>query len=212
VPSGRVPNTIGWAAIGLIVAAAPAPASAACGGVKRARAAKNRTPGRAPLAIGDSVMLGAVPEVARAGFEVNVRGCRQMSEALRLMRGRKGARTLPRYVVIALGANGPIRGSEVRAAMRIVGRRRVLGLLTPRRGDDGDATLFRGVARRHRRRVQLLDWARHTAGRSGWFSGDGLHLGAGGAAAMGRMLRRSLRRVYPLRLRWRRRKAEGGRP
>ena len=67
--------------------APPDRAGAACGGVRTAYPAKKRDRQYAPpLAIGDSVMLGAVPQLARAGLEVNARGCRQMSEGLRVIR------------------------------------------------------------------------------------------------------------------------------
>ena len=64
---------------------------AACGGVQHFRRPKLRRPGAPPLAIGDSVMLGAVDPLAGAGFEVDVRGCRQMSEGLGVLRAAPGA-------------------------------------------------------------------------------------------------------------------------
>jgi hypothetical protein len=197
------PRRLGWT-VGLLaalLAVAAAPAQAACGGVKHVRAARNLTPGPAPLAIGDSVMLGALDEVARAGFEIDTRGCRQMGEGLRVIRARKRAGRLPRFVVMALGTNLDITPSQVRAALAILGRRRVLGLVTPREegGHAGsDAAVVRAAGRRHHGRVLVLDWARYSAGRSGWFAGDGIHLGPAGAAGLGRLLGRGLRRVYPL--------------
>ena len=67
------------------------PAAAACGGVKHVRPKADRNPGRAPLAIGDSVLLGALGEVSGAGFEIDTRGCRQMSEGLGVMRAPQRA-------------------------------------------------------------------------------------------------------------------------
>src|SRR4051794_41114660 len=69
-------------ATGCLLLAMPADALAGCGGVVHARAAWHAQHRRAPLAIGDSVMLGAVPDLARAGFEVDARGCRQIGEAI----------------------------------------------------------------------------------------------------------------------------------
>ena len=167
----------------------------ACGGVRHASAVKRGAQGRAPLVIGDSVLLGAVPQVAAAGFEVNTRGCRQMSEGLGIIAARKRAKTLPHFVVIALGANGSISASQIREAMRLVGRDRVLGLVTPRElggGQGSDARNVRAAGRRFPGRVVVLDWVRFSAGRGGWFAGDGLHLGRSGARGLARLLRRGL--------------------
>jgi hypothetical protein len=47
-------------------------------------------------------------------------------------RGAAGA--LPRVVVIALGSNSSFTRGDVRSALRILGPRRILGLVTPERG------------------------------------------------------------------------------
>jgi hypothetical protein len=193
--------------LGLVFAmtltAPPERASAGCGGVRTAYPPKERRHFAPPLVVGDSVLLGAVREVARAGLEVDTRGCRQMSEGLRVLRARR--RTfLPSRVVIALGANWSVRYAEVRAAMRIVGRRRLLVLVTPREsgGRAGrDARVMRKVARRFPRRVRLLDWVRFSRGHPGWFAGDGLHLSVRGARAFARLLHRATRMEPPLRAR-----------
>ena len=180
--------------------APPERASAACGGVRTAYPPKKDRRFAPPLAIGDSVMLGAVPQVARAGLEVNTRGCRQMSEGLRLLRARRGT-FLPSRVVLALGANWSISFRQLRAALRIVGPRRLLVLVTPREtggGQSGDAWAMRRAARRFPRRVRLLDWVRHSRGRSGWFAGDGLHLSRTGARAYARLLGRATRMRPPV--------------
>ena len=177
------------------------PAAAACGGAKHVRPAADRNPGRAPLAIGDSVLLGALGPVSRAGFEIDTRGCRQMREGLGVLRRRARARTLPGFVVVALGSNLDITAGQIRAALRILGPRRVLGMVTPRE-DARDARVIRAAGRRHGKRLIVLDWAAYSAGRRRWFGGDGLHLGPGGAAGLARLLSRGLNRVYPLQARF----------
>jgi hypothetical protein len=184
---------------------APAPVAADCGGTKHFKARKRLIRGRQPLAIGDSVMLGAAKQLAAAGFEVDVRGCRQMSEGLRVIAARRRAGTLPRIVVIALGSNLAITSSDIRRALRAVGRRRLLGLVTPRKsggGSGSDSGVIRRAGRRHPGRVKVLDWVRYTAGHGGWFAGDGLHLGPAGAAGMVRLLLRIVPRVHPQRGGW----------
>jgi hypothetical protein len=188
----------------LLCLAAP-PAHAACGGVKRFHAHRNVGPGRPPLAIGDSVMLGAAKQLAAEGFDVNVHGCRQMSEGLRVLRKRRRAGTLPEVVVVALGANWTIEPSEIRAAVHTLGRRRTLGLVTPREdggGSGSDARVVRAAGRHYPDRVKVFDWVAYSRGHRGWFGGDGLHLGPAGVRGLARLLRGAFKLITPLQDRW----------
>jgi hypothetical protein len=168
----------------------------ACDASQHLAAKRKPAHGRAPLAVGDSVMLGAADRLARAGFEVDARGCRQMSAGLDVLDQRRRSGTLPRVVIVALGTNWVITRADVRRALRIVGPRRLLVLVTPRElggGSSSDATVVRTAGRRHPRRIAVADWVRVSAGHSSWFAGDGIHLGSGGVAGMVRMLRPYLR-------------------
>ncbi len=186
---GRLATLVVLALLG-----APAAAAQACGTGDHRGARDARGGERRPLAIGDSVLLGALGPVAAAGLEVDARGCRTFGQGLALMRARRHARTLPAVVVLALGTNGSVRRSDVLTALRIAGRRRHLLLVTPRElggGSGSDARVLRAVARRHPQRATVLDWvrfARHRA-RSGWFAPDGIHLGAPGARGIATLLR-----------------------
>ncbi|MET0973098.1 MAG: hypothetical protein ABWY95_06745 [Thermoleophilaceae bacterium] len=183
--------------LAVLLVAVPA-ASADCGGVVRKAAQRDAGPGRPPLAVGDSVMLGAVDELAAVGFDVDARGCRQMSEAVDVLRSR--GRGLPKVVVVFVGANWTISIREVRAALGVVGPSRVLGLVTPREtggGSGSDAAVVRAAGRRWPDRVRVLDWVLYTAGHGEWFASDGLHLGPGGADAMARLFRGALAWLAP---------------
>ena len=169
-------------------AAAPA-AEAACGGAERFQPTKLRRPGPPPLAIGDSVMLGAAPQLGRRGFEVDVRGCRQMSEGLAVLSARRRAGSLPDVVVVALGTNWTVTTDQIRAALRILGPERVLGLVTPPEVGgvaSSDQAAIRAAGRRWKLRVKVLDWVAKSAGRS--WTWDGMHLTPAGAAAYARLL------------------------
>jgi hypothetical protein len=164
-----------------------------CGGVVSAGPSDWHRGYRAPLAIGDSTMLLALPDLSREGFAVNAHGCRQYPEALSLLRSLRDAHALPRVVVIALGANGEISDSDIEAALATLGRDRLLVLVTPRElgGRAGsDAALVRAEGRRHPRRVRVLDWVAYSAGHAGWFEPDGLHLSLDGSAALARLIGR----------------------
>lgn len=173
------------AAVGV---AAPA-AQAACGGVQQFPPTKLRGSGDPPLAVGDSVMLGAARELQRSGFEVDVRGCRQMSEGLGVLAGRQSAGELPEVVVVALGTNWTVTTGEVRAALKIMGPQRVLGLVTPPEvggAASSDQTTIRAAGRRWKLRVKVLDWVARSAGHS--WTWDGMHLTPEGARAYARLL------------------------
>jgi hypothetical protein len=202
----KIANSIDGKTICLVVVAlavAVEPATAACGGVKHANPARDGAPGGvpAPLAIGDSVMLGAIEELAGAGFEVNARGCRQMSHGVRLIERRLRARRLPGAVLILLGANWTIERRQIERALRLLGPERHLVLLTPfESGGWGgrDARRVRAAGRRHPRRVMVLDWVDYGAGHPRWFGDDGLHLTSRGAAALARLCSRVLPKLREL--------------
>ena len=180
------------AAAALAALAAPPAADAACGGVQHFEPTELRQPGPPPLAVGDSVMLGAVGPLRRSGFEVDTRGCRQMSEGLGVVRARRDAGSLPDVVVVALGTNWTVSVRQIRSGLMILGRERVLGLVTPPEVggvSSSDQRAMRAAARRWPRRAKLLDWVRHSAGRD--WTWDGMHLKAEGARAYARLLSRA---------------------
>ncbi len=140
-------------------------------------------------------MLLALPGLAREGFDVNARGCRQYPEALALLSVLEHAHQLPHMVVIALGANGSIEPSEIAQVLRILGRGRILVLLTPRElggGSGADAQLVRAEGRRHSANIVVLDWVAYSAAHPDWFEPDGLHVNPTGAAGMIRLIARVL--------------------
>jgi hypothetical protein len=181
---------LGAAAAGALLGAVPA--QAACGGVEHFSPTKLRRPGRAPLAIGDSVMLGAAHQLAAAGFEVDVHGCRQMGEGLGVIAARARNGTLPNVVVVALGTNWTISTSEIRSGLRLVGPARVLGMVTPPEeggGASSDQAVIRAAGRRWPDRVKVLDWVVYSSGHD--WTWDGMHLKPEGAAAFTRLLSRA---------------------
>ena len=173
------------------VAAWPATAGA-CGELRHARARSHPAGvGRAPLLIGDSTSIIATPILGRLGVEADAHGCRFFGQGVQMLRGRRRAHTLPHVVVLALGANGPVSRGQISAALRIVGRDRVLALVTARRSPGSDASMH-AAARRHPDRVLLIDWVAFSAGHGSWFAGDGLHVGLAGASAYAHLIRRRI--------------------
>lgn len=180
-------------ALTLVLSCLFSPAAAwACGELRHAGAVRGpRSLGRAPLVIGDSTMIFAAPKLGRMGIEADAHGCRQFGEGISMLSARRHSGTLPAIAVLALGANGPIGPGQISRALSVLGRRRILGLVTPRRSPMSDARM-RAAAHRHPDRVLLIDWVTHSAGNGQWFAGDGLHVDDGGATAYARLIRRTL--------------------
>src|SRR3954464_14736935 len=154
---------VATALVALVTMVAPPAAKAGCGGVEIATP-KHKVAPRAPLAIGDSSMLLALPALARVGYKANARGCRQFAEGLRILRGARRAHQLPHLVVLALGADAAVTGRQIDQAKKILGPKRKLGLVTPRElggGESNDARVIRNAGRRDPSRVKVLDGVRY---------------------------------------------------
>jgi hypothetical protein len=185
-----------------LAGASPAPRAtqSGCGGVDTAAPTHWHAGYRPPLAIGDSTMLLALPELAREGFSVNAHGCRQYPEALSLLGGLRSAGALPHLVLIALGGDGSVSSGEVEQALQVLGRGRLLVLVTPLElggGSGANAQVVRSAGARHEAQVRVLDWVAYSAGHPSWFQPDGLHLTFPGAAAFSGFLGRVIALAEP---------------
>ena len=184
------------AVLAAVAATSPVSASAAaCGEAQHYMPVDRVASSPPPLAIGDSVMLGAVEPLRRGGFEVDARECRQMTEGLRVLGARARAGTLPSAVAVGLGTNWNVTLAHIRRALRVLGQERVLVLVTPRElggAASTDQDAIRAAGRRWPGRVRVADWVAHSAGHRDWFWSDGLHLRARGARAFARLISRTL--------------------
>jgi lysophospholipase L1-like esterase len=138
------------------------------------------------VALGDSTMLLSLPGLAADGFEANAHGCRELYQAVDMLGRLKAQGALPHMVVIALGSNGTVSQANLDDALRVMGRTRLLVLMTPRElggGSGSDTANERIEAARHPGQILLLDWVRESAGHSNWFQPDGLHLTYPGVSA-----------------------------
>lgn len=137
------------------------------------------------FAIGDSVMLGAKPNLAAHGFTVDAKVSRQFFKAPGLLRARGSA--LPRNVVVALGTNGNITLRDCKAVVTLAGPSRRVFFVNnkvPRSWESANnAMLARCDAAFERNRVGVIDWKAYSAGQFGWFGGDGIHLTGTGRRA-----------------------------
>jgi hypothetical protein len=167
----------------------PGAAQACCIGIHLNPPHHARASGSPPLAIGDSVLLGAAHEVAREGFEVDAREGRFMRNALKVLRHLRRDHRRPPVVVIAIGTNFPATPDEIRSALHLLHHNQTLAFVTPKRSGSGlPSGALWSAHRRHPRRVRVLDWLSFSAGHADWFYGDGTHLRPVGARAYARLL------------------------
>jgi len=145
-------------------------------------------------AIGDSVMLGAKPNLVSRGFVVNATESRQFSQALPIIKIKLANGTLPRNVIIALGTNGYITYSDCTAIVKAAGPNRRVFLVNnrvprvwqstnnKRLAACANSTVFAAS------RVYLIDWYSYSRNRPTWFYSDGFHLKPAGKSAYATLL------------------------
>lgn len=143
-------------------------------------------PGRSALAdvaltaIGDSVMVSAAGALhARLGPSgyIDAQNRRQFSDAITIAKAMREEGRLSNVVVVHLGNNGPVRGSDVDALMReLTGVPTVLLVNVRVDGSWRDSVnqTFADSAGRHAT-IRLVDWYGYSDGHHDWFQRDGTH-------------------------------------
>src|SRR5881275_1515738 len=100
------------------------------------------------------------------------------AEGLCVLRRYKRRHALPHLVVLALGTNWIVRRIDIERALTLLGPRRVLGLVTPRKkgGRVGaEPRVEKRAQRAQPHRIVVLDWVRRSAGHREYFDADHLH-------------------------------------
>jgi len=176
-----------------------------CKQIHRGKAQIDPNPkGRAPVALGDSTMILPIPNLNAVGYSVNARGCRGFKEAVNIARKLKAKHHLPHLVLINAYGNGGVNPGLISEALDVLGRTRVLGLITAYNADTGhppapDTDVLFKAQRQYRHRIFVLDLvgysrshhsAEPTAGA--WFLPDLYHPNYTGADAYATFLATAL--------------------
>jgi hypothetical protein len=176
-----------------------------CKKIHRGNAGVDPNPkGRAPVAIGDSTMILPIPNLDAAGYSVNARGCRGFREAVNIARKLKAKGHLPHLVMINAYGNGGVNPGLISEALDVLGKRRVLGLITAYNADTGAPpapntdVLFK-AAKQYPHRVFVLDWVKYSLSHhaaeptpGAWFLPDLFHPNYTGAQAYADFLAQAL--------------------
>lgn len=145
-------------------------------------------------AIGDSVMLGAKPNLVSRGFVVNATESRQFSAAVSIVRAKASNGTLPRNLIIALGTNGYVSPTDCVTIVKLAGPNRRVFLVNNRVPRVWQAENNRRLAACANNtafaasRVYLIDWYSYSRYKSAWFYSDGFHLTPTGRSAYATLL------------------------
>lgn len=159
---------------------------------------------KAPLAIGDSTMLLPIPNLTKAGFNVNAKGCRGFRQSVLVMQQYAKKGRLPHLILLGAYSNGGVNPGLVDFALDVAGPNRALGFITQYDADTGeppaaDTDVIRAAARKYPRRIVLLDWVDHSLPHhsdqapDGWFLPDLFHPNFTGAQEFTDFLAGSLR-------------------
>ncbi|HEY8546316.1 MAG TPA: DUF4214 domain-containing protein [Acidimicrobiales bacterium] len=158
------------------------------------------------LAVGDSVMLGAVEPIQGIPnwrVTVDARGCRQptwrgdgcgaedIPSGIDALRAARAAGQLGGAVVLHLGNNGPMSAEEFDALMAEVADQRLVLALTlhePRSYEGPNNAVITGATARWPN-LRIIDWHSAAKDHPEWFGdGEGIHLSRTGAAAMAELI------------------------
>jgi hypothetical protein len=156
--------------------------------------------GPPPIAIGDSTMLFPIPDLNKVGFDVNAKGCRGFKQAVWVARDMRNRGVLPRLVLINSYGNGGVNRDLIKFALKVIGPKRTLGLVTAYNADTGeppapDTNVFVQAAKEHPKQIKLLDWVKYSLPHhkvdpapGAWFLPDLFHPNVVGSAAYAHFL------------------------
>ena len=176
-------------------AARPGPGSAAAVADDRSPAPAGSRTWRPVLGVGDSVMLGASPELLPAlgkGAVIDAHVSRQFDVGAQIVRDRV-AQLKPNTVVIHLGNNGfiPFTGLEaLLKSLRGVPRVVLVNVRVPLEWQDSVNDALAYAAPRYKN-VRLVDW--HAASGGSGLLVDGTHMTPAGAAIYARLISKAVR-------------------
>jgi hypothetical protein len=134
------------------------------------------------IGIGDSVMLGARPQLRARNFTVNAHVDRQFWQGVDIVERLAANGRLPRHVVVHLGNNGYLSLDSCRELLDAVGNRELalVNLHVPRSWRNENNDRLRRCARGEAN-VHVIDWNGYSHGHDRWFASDGYHLTTLGA-------------------------------
>jgi hypothetical protein len=141
--------------------------------------------GLAPVALGESVMLGARPILNAGGITVDAEVSRQGRQMVALVQAMRAADQLGQTVIIQIGTNGSVSSADFAAIMAqlpadLTPQVVFLTVRAPKKWIDANNAIIRSLPAQYKN-VSVLDWAVASNGTK--LCSDGIHVVCGGGAA-----------------------------
>ena len=143
-------------------------------------------------AIGDSVMLGAVPELQRRMPDIQIDAAvgRQVSTVIGIVQKLAASNELGQVVVLHIGNNGTFSSSQFDTLMSLIGPQHTVVFIDVKADRDwaseNNRVIEQGVARYPN--ASLLDWLRLSQSHPEYFYDDGIHLRPAGQVAYAQLI------------------------
>lgn len=147
------------------------------------------------VAVGDSVMLGAKPQIEAAmpGIRVDGKVARQFDSLTAVAQWYIQEGYVPGTLIVHAGTNGTFEDEDLDKLIEAAGDRKVL--LVNAKVERGWRDLVNGrmaAAADRYDNVELVDWYGFSNGNPEWFTGDGSHLKPEGARQFAELIRTHL--------------------
>jgi peptidoglycan/LPS O-acetylase OafA/YrhL len=135
--------------------------------------------------LGDSVMVGATPELLKRlpKLSIDSQVGRQLSKGIQILTERKNNGVLSDTVIIHLGNNSPINANQMTALVNLLSDTKkiiLINLKLPRNYESANNRLFSDMANKNKN-VTVIDWRENSMNAKNIFGKDGIHLTANGA-------------------------------
>jgi hypothetical protein len=131
------------------------------------------------LAIGDSVMLGAAPEMTKYGVTVDAQKSRPFKAALPIVNYVKSINALGSAVVIHLGTNSGTSQETIDSIVSVLSDVPLVLVLTNsvpgKNWEESNNRLIRALPERYPN-VQIIDWKKYATDHPKWLYDDLTHL------------------------------------
>ncbi len=133
-----------------------------------------------PYSVGESVMLGAAPQLQAGGFQVNAAVSRQGKNVAEVIGQLRAAGQIGRVVVVQTGTNGPVSDQTLDTIMSFLPAKDTplvvfMTVRAPRGWIADNNTRIRQLPSRYPN-VKVLDWAKESDKVAGELASDGYHL------------------------------------
>ena len=138
---------------------------------------------RPPIAVGESVMLGAVPQLHVGGFAVYAEESHQADWVVGVVGQLRAYEQIGNTIVIQTGTNGQLTAEQLDAIMALLPAEEVpqvvfLTVRAPKPWIDGNNELIRALPAKYPNQVKVLEWKGLVdSDQIPGIAGDGVHLG-----------------------------------